>query len=107
MSPGICVLILSLALGASTAADGYSTMRVLNRGGHEIWSAWIIGRHPSAAHLAVADAVGQGVSTWLLWRTEHSRRRWLRVVARLAASGLTAGHVVATARADHLLAHWR
>jgi hypothetical protein len=82
-----------LALAGAHTADGITTRGMLNRGGYEAESAWIIGRHPSnpaiAGYLGGEFAANAGV----LWFTERSKHKWVRITGRVVSIGFAAWRV--------------
>lgn len=68
------------ALAASKTFDATETRSLLDRGGHE--NNPVFGRHPSPAKQGLINAAFFAGQTFLFYKTEHSRHKWLRWTGR-------------------------
>lgn len=82
---------------ATTAFDGWTTLRAQNRGYRELdfpqGSAQLYGRYPTIYRYALVSEGLNGLEMFAGWHLMHSRHRWLRTAGRVLIADQTAEHL--------------
>jgi hypothetical protein len=83
----------AVALAGASAFDWKTTSDLIHRGGHEINSAWAIGRRPTDSRIAAYGATYTGAELAAFHWTEKSKRWWIRWAGRGYVAWATEEHI--------------
>ena len=86
-------IVGTVALGASIAADFTTTAQARDRGAWEMGPPrLVIGHRPANHKIILFSSVEFAATSFMLWKTEHSRRAWLRWTGRRVVLFLVVNH---------------